>query len=174
MRAYDWKKGGRGTRGGLRGLGAVTKKDVAFFKKNAGYIVGERAKGAMALAKAEEAADRLGWKVEWKHDVMGWDGDDEDTPNEVLCAVLKDARGKVRASLCGIGDPEARNKKYARVVEAELAAEALGKTGWSWVKKRVKMARRRDGSMMGLSTPGGRLLSMVGIAAALWLVTRRS
>lgn len=173
MRAYDWKKG-RGGRGNLRGLDAVTRKDVDFFKANAGYIVGEKAQGALALAKAEEAADRLGWTVAWEPDDLPWDGDDGYEPNEVLCAVLKDARGKVRASLCGIADPDT---KYARVIEAELAAEALGKTGRGWAKKRVKLARRRDGSMMGgagdFFDRHNNKAAVVAVALIGWLVYKK-
>jgi hypothetical protein len=40
----------------------------------------------------------------------------------VLCCVLKDGDGNVLASLCGITDPDSN---YRRVVEAELASEAL-------------------------------------------------
>jgi len=45
-------------------------------------------------------------------------------PSEVLVAILKDASGNVIGSLSGIGDPD---NNYRRVVEAELALEALAR-----------------------------------------------
>jgi hypothetical protein len=93
------------------------KARVAFFKKHSG------AQDAEDLARAERIASEQDWKVEWSHDQDEYQlGDDEEQPNEVLAAVLKDGQGNVLASLSGIGDP---SREYQRVVEAELAAEAL-------------------------------------------------
>jgi hypothetical protein len=39
-----------------------------FFKEHAGYVVGERAKGALKLAKAERRANALGFVHVWEHD----------------------------------------------------------------------------------------------------------
>jgi hypothetical protein len=80
-------------------------------------------KNSEELAKAEREAEERGWKVEWEFDEDEYQmGDEEQRPNEVLCAVLKDENGDVLESLGGIGDP---SKDYARMVEAELSLEAL-------------------------------------------------
>jgi len=94
------------------------KENVAFFKKNMGNGMEED------LARAEQLADEQGWKVEWKYDQDPYElGDAEEAPpSEVLVAVLKDNQGNVLGSLGGIGDP---TRAYQRVVEAELALEAL-------------------------------------------------
>jgi len=113
---------------------APSSKAVDFFRKHAGYAVraGEskaraKTRGAQALARAEAEAEARGWTVEWEHDPEEWQGDDE-RPFEVLTAVLRDANGDVLASLGGIGMTGNRktDRDYGRVIEAELAAEALG------------------------------------------------
>ena len=78
----------------------------------------------MKLAKAEQEAEARDWTVEWSYDDLPYDMGDAETemPSEVLVAVLKDASGNVLGSLGGIGDPDSN---YRRVVEAELALEAL-------------------------------------------------
>lgn len=55
-----------------------------FFKENAGYVVGERAKCAYSLARAEELAESAGLTVNWEWDDYDTDlswceckGDDE-------------------------------------------------------------------------------------------------
>lgn len=98
------------------------KKAYEFFKANAGGRVGHSAEDCLALARAEAVASSLGWAAEWEHDDHPWDSDDDYEPAEVLGCVLKDMEGKVLGSLWGIGDP---TRKYMRVVEAELALEAL-------------------------------------------------
>lgn len=108
---------------------------VRFFRDNAGYIVGERLKGAAALARAEQYARTLGWEVAWEpedipyEDCLGdhayWCADErrgKKHAHEVYYAVLRDASGEVRASLGGIIDPD---RNFARVIEAELALEAM-------------------------------------------------
>jgi len=105
---------------------------VAFFMKHAGssYMPGKetraqgKRRGAARLAKAEKEAAARGWTVEWRDDEMQYDpGDDSDyMPDEVLHAVLFDEHGDNLASLGGIDDP---SREYKRVVEAELALEAL-------------------------------------------------
>ena len=89
------------------------KKAYDFFKKHAGGVVGRNAEGALALARAE-AVDEDEYML----------GDEEEMPSEVLYAVLKDQDGEVLESLGGIGDPD---RNYGRVVEAELALEALAR-----------------------------------------------
>lgn len=107
-------------------------KAVAFFYKHAGYSYGPgesplqgRRRGAIRLAKAEAEAARRGWRVKWEHDQEEYQMGDAETehPSEVLTAVLYDAEGNVLGSLSGIGDP---SRDYSRVVEADLALEALG------------------------------------------------
>ena len=96
------------------------KKSADFFYKHAGYSYGPgqtkrqgRMEGAMKLAQAEQEAEARNWTIEWSYD---------DQPYEVLVAVLKDEHGNSIGSLGGIGDPDSN---YRRVVEAELALEAL-------------------------------------------------
>jgi hypothetical protein len=107
-------------------------KAVAFFMKWAGwgYTPGKetkaqgRRRGAIALAKAEAEAARRGWRVKWEHSQEPYEMGDAETemPSEVLDAVLYDENGNVIGSLSQIGDP---SNQYSRVVEAELALEAL-------------------------------------------------
>jgi hypothetical protein len=98
------------------------KKNAEFFRKNAGCDM----KGAMDLAQAEFEAEALGWTVEWNFDPGPYELGDAETevPKEVLVATLKNAKGETLASLGGIGDP---TPKYGRVIEAELALEALSR-----------------------------------------------
>lgn len=103
----------------------VDPRAVAFFRKHAGSVIGREEENARALAHAEQEATARGWNVEWSHDPEGWDslGDiDPETVKEVLSAVLRDENGGVLASLGSIVDPD---RAYGRVVEAELALEAL-------------------------------------------------
>ena len=109
---------------------------VAFFMRHAGwsYAAGKetkaqgRRRGAIALAKAEAEAANRGWRVRWEHSVEPYEmGDAEmEMPSEVLDAVLFDEHGHAIASLGQIGDP---SRSYGRVVEAELALEALAERG---------------------------------------------
>lgn len=115
-----------------------------FFYKHAGYAYPagaskaqrERARwdNAKALADAEREAEERGWAVEWDHDPEAetdWMDEEQlrDFENgrlEVLNALLTDEDGNVLASLGGValyGNSEGR--ATARVVEAELAVEAL-------------------------------------------------
>ena len=109
-----------------------TAKAIAFFYKHAGYgyTPGKetpaqgRRRGAKALARAEAEASARGWRVEWEGDPEPWDpGDTDYEPKEVYGAVLRDEEGHVLESLWSIADPD---RNYRRVVEAELALEALG------------------------------------------------
>jgi hypothetical protein len=112
-----------------------------FFRDNAGYVVGRRAEGAYHLAVAEWKAEKRSWTFEWRPDDDGDLGDHEywcanarrrangpkagrthSCEHFIEYAVLKDSGGVVRASLGGIIDAD---HKYQRVVEAELALEAL-------------------------------------------------
>ena len=86
---------------------------------------------AKALAEAELAAEANGWECEWQDDDAGCSGCDcgskdcacsAGTPHETLGCVLRDEHGKALASLWGICGA---TDSYRRVVEAELASEAL-------------------------------------------------
>lgn len=104
-----------------------------FFRKHAGGIVGETAKTALELARAEIAAERSDMRIVWTDDAdadTSWleqDGFEQDLAEwrrgdmtcEQVCVYLD---GEVLASLGGIfGADDA----YRRVVSAELASEAF-------------------------------------------------
>lgn len=105
-------------------------KEVAFFKENAGYVVGQRAEGALHLAKAEKIAKELDWTYEWTEDPEEWQGDEE-RPFEVLTVLLRDENNERVASLGGVGmsGNARKDRDYGRVVEAELAYEAAKEKG---------------------------------------------
>jgi hypothetical protein len=101
-----------------------------FFRANAGGVVGESAKYAIALARAERDGEAAGLTVEWDEDSEPYQLGDYETkpPPYVLCAFVRNPanRRHYLASLGGIGfasDP--RRDPYTRVVEAELLDEAL-------------------------------------------------
>ncbi len=98
-----------------------------FFLENAGYATPPgRAACALDLARAEQDAELMGFSFEWVSD------DDPDlswmTPEELaqdhesLGCIVRNASGTSVGSLWGIIDPDA---DYRRVIEAELASEAL-------------------------------------------------
>lgn len=110
----------------------ATEDAIRFFYENAGYSYDPKAetqdKGrqrrALECATAEQFAKERGWAFSWEKDDQPYEmGDAEETPpSEVLGCVLKDSSGEVLASLWQIGDP---TRAYRRVVEAELASEAI-------------------------------------------------
>lgn len=101
-----------------------------FFQQHAGYSVPPgRAMCALSLARAERAGKEAGLTFVWDHDgndSSEWSDDPEPWLTwECLCY---DANEDVVASLCGIDfgrDGTPWNDPYKRVVEAELASEAL-------------------------------------------------
>jgi len=110
--------------------------DQFFFYQNAGYSHDPmteapergRLRCAKELADAETIGQRLDYVFEWEFDEcpdLSWMSDEErEQDHEVLCCRIPDpenARHSL-ASLCGITDPDSR---YRRVIEAELAAEAI-------------------------------------------------
>jgi hypothetical protein len=99
------------------------KKRAKFFREASGS---KDAAYAMKLAQAEQYAEEQGWKVEWDYDQDEYQLGDAETemPEEVLCAILKAADGRVLDSLGGIGDPSA---SYRRLVEAELSLGAMSR-----------------------------------------------
>jgi hypothetical protein len=110
------------------------REAVAFFRKHAGYaqhagesVATAKTRNARALAHAEIEAETHGWKVQWEEDPEEWQGEGE-RPFEVLVAVLRNEDGDALASLGGIdmtGNTRT-DRDYGRVIEAELALEALG------------------------------------------------
>ncbi len=127
----------------------VTLKDFKFFRDNAGYIVGERAMSAISLARAEKYSQAREWYVVWEFEDYSDDhlGDHSywctkersyealseydmheamafEHTHDVTYAVLKDTNYEPLSSLGGIIDP---GTNYARVIEAELASEAIAK-----------------------------------------------
>jgi hypothetical protein len=123
-----------------------------FFHEHAGCVVGKRAVGAIALARAERDAAARGLSVTWEADDTPWDGDcpapkivavatvyapgvDPSTTDGRFPYADGPRRGfvpaggiyrkrEVLASLGGIGLDSWRDD-YVRVVEAELLSEAL-------------------------------------------------
>lgn len=115
-----------------------------FFYKHAGYAQrpGEsketaRRRGARALAQAEAEAERRGWTYEWSYDedadISFLDekglADLEAGRTELLQVLLRDQNGNVLESLGGVHVRAHRGVQdpYGRVVEAELALEALSR-----------------------------------------------
>jgi len=110
-------------------------KAVKFFYDHAGYSYKTgmetpeqgRKRCARALANAEEQAFMSSWTYEWKDDwsvcshVQEFDTYTEE-PNTCQGCILRNEAGEVLASLWCIDDADAN---YRRVVEAELALEAL-------------------------------------------------
>lgn len=114
-------------------------KDQLFFYEHAGYghdpktqtAEQGRVEYAIALALAEEQAKGLGWEFEWTNDWgVGSHKDyygagscyEDSEPNTCEFCVCKDENGETLASLGCIDDA---TRDYRRVVEAELASEAL-------------------------------------------------
>ena len=107
-----------------------------FFYQNAGYSYDAktetaeqgRIRCAKDLAEAETVAQRLCYVFEWGFDEcpdLSWMSDEErEQEHEVLCCRIVDPENPrySLASLCGITDPDSR---YRRLIEAELAAEAI-------------------------------------------------
>jgi hypothetical protein len=126
------------TKAGRTSLSHARKQlspDELFFFENAGWSYDPKKESAQVgrmscardLAKAEKIAEQLGWEVEWE-----WDNDIDDSwmspeeqakDHEWLCARLMDGNTVLEA-LGGIVDADAN---YRRVIEAELAAEALAR-----------------------------------------------
>lgn len=113
---------------------------VGFFYQHAGYSYNPatetpeqgRRKCARALARAERAGSDAGlgfrWSIDPDTDSSDWNDDPEPWAQWVCECV--DADGETVACLGGIDfgrDGEPWGDPYQRVVEAELAAEALSK-----------------------------------------------
>jgi hypothetical protein len=110
--------------------------DQFFFYQHAGYSHNPktetaeqgRLRCAVELAEAEAIGQRLGYEFDWEGDSdpdLSWMSDDErEQEHEVLCCRIPDPDNTrySLASLCGITDPDSN---YRRVIEAELASEAI-------------------------------------------------
>lgn len=109
-----------------------------FFLKHAGYSYDAatetpmqgRIRCARAMAKSEAAATRLGYSYEWEIDqeINSSEFSAETPPHQLWCCVMRNPEGQVVASLGGIDFLHHDNpwaEPYRRVVEAELALEAM-------------------------------------------------
>ena len=103
----------------------ATRKRFGFFKAHAGGVVGESAKGALALSRAEDWANSEGvtftWEPETDVDDSWMTPEERKRPHEVYVAIARHPDGRV-ASLGNIFDPDSA---YQRVVNAELAMELM-------------------------------------------------
>jgi hypothetical protein len=107
------------------------QRSIKFFAEHAAYATPPgRMACARDLAKAEAEAEDRDWTIDWQNDPEGlsWVSKEDEQERiekgvEVLMCTLRDRDGNVLASLGGIDGP---SREYKRVVEAELAQEALG------------------------------------------------
>ena len=120
-------------------LSKPSKSAVDFFYKHAGHSrrAGEtleqgKRRSARELATAERHAEDHGWTYQWGDDPDGWDsiGDiDPEEIREVLAVVLLDENGRPLESLgsvvFGKGHSVEEDRRYGRMIEAELALEAV-------------------------------------------------
>ncbi len=108
-----------------------------FFYEHAGYSYDPtsetrtqgRRRCARRLARAEAKASQLGFTFEWDYDGMDssqWT-DERDPATPTWQCLCRNAAGEVVSSLCGIDftDGKPWGDPYQRVVEAELALEAI-------------------------------------------------
>jgi hypothetical protein len=107
---------------------------VRFFSEHCFYAVGYRMSTAVALARAEERANELGLVFVWEPEEEAWDGDVPLAPTDLLeWAACYEADGidrhgqPIRRPLSSLGmvTTTSYSDPYRRVVEAELALEAL-------------------------------------------------
>jgi len=108
---------------------SVTPEAYQFFLEHAGYATPPgREACAFELAYAEQYAKQCGWAYQWEDDPepdLSWAIAEENgyEIETVEMVTLYDQGGKWLDSLCGITDA---TREYRRVVEAELAANAMG------------------------------------------------
>jgi hypothetical protein len=114
----------------------VSRRAFQFFLRHAGYVVGKRAQGALRLARAEYALHTHDTaEAVWMPDMDcddSWMTDEERAQSHTweTCAIVMpcDEHGiscrhsKYVVSVGGVVDADS---DYRRVIEAELAAEAL-------------------------------------------------
>lgn len=120
-------------------MSRVDRDAYDFMRQHAGWIVGENAKGALDLARAEQLLhEAQNLEVAWVH----WEWDDEPYEHGILTndevqakfdsnewtgpfgCIIESSQHDFYASLWGIVvGPRGTNDPYCRVVEAELALE---------------------------------------------------
>jgi hypothetical protein len=106
-------------------LSPARRRGILWFAEHAGYIVGKRLEGSKALYDAEQTAKAAGCYWEWVDDPDGAPrrGDEHFGKVEYSeSCTLRDDNGEWLASLGGIWDAD---DNYRRVIQAELALEAL-------------------------------------------------
>jgi hypothetical protein len=108
--------------------------DELFFFEHAGWGYDPKKETAQAgrlrcakdLARAEMIADQLDWYYEWEQDQdpdLSWMSEEEQAKeHEVLVCRLFDSKDRVLEAIGGVTDAD---RNYGRVIEAELALEAL-------------------------------------------------
>ena len=102
---------------------SVTVEAYRFFRQHAGYVVGEAAMCAYQLAAAEAEGKRLGFEFTWEEEQEAWDGS-EPLPSD--CDLLWCGLTYKGEPLDSLGMIAVRFRDpYIRVVEAELASQAL-------------------------------------------------
>src|SRR5207245_777505 len=108
------------------------RKRFRFFHDNSGYVLGRRAIGALALARAERVAKDLlepsvsfVWEEDEPTEVSTGKGNEYTTEPAVYC--LLQMNGRTLASLGGITESADYRtaRDYRRIIEAELALEAF-------------------------------------------------
>jgi len=113
----------------------ITRQAFNFFRDNAGGVVGETALTAATLARAESWAKRQGIRFVWEHDgdadwswLSAEEREQEHTVESCravrvsVCDHCRHETADTLASLSGIFDADS---DYRRVIEAELALEAM-------------------------------------------------
>lgn len=127
-----------GTYEGWSNMSRALLASWRFFRAQGGGIVGENALGALQLARAEVEAAARGLVFVWEEDGDDYDYDydfsDHDhwcrkdcgIDHEVLiCAVFTADDTRRRHCLASLGWIVDPSREYRRVIEAELALEAL-------------------------------------------------
>lgn len=124
---------------------AEFRKAFRFFLDHAGYVVGQRALGALELARAERALKRSSLRVRWESDPDAWyhvrdcEGLDPKADHEVEIASIvlpcsEHSSGcKHDNTLDSLGGIIDADSKYRRLIEAEPALNAFQKgMGANW------------------------------------------
>lgn len=118
---------------------SASEKAIAFFIEHAGFsfhpgketVEQGKRRGAIALAEAERKASEAGFGFEWSIDENSDSSDwtDEEPSWQVWACKCFDVNGKYLSGLYAIDlgrDGNPYSDPYRRVVEAELAMEAIG------------------------------------------------
>jgi len=111
-------------------------RDMQFFRQHGGGVVGEAARGALDLSRAEREAERRGWAYTYEPEQESYEdvyGEKPPEGAEFVTVVLWDRDPEDRSSrlrpqvLASLGFVDANDRNYLRVVRAELASEALSR-----------------------------------------------